>query len=125
MIVEIGDDKLALKALQVAEEKVDYATFKKTNKIELLEKIKQEIKNFVGIKKAWIYGSFSRGDDGPKSDIDVAILAEENFSYFDLADVQYNLEQNLSKKVDVGFIDSFKPYIFENIKNDLELIYEK
>lgn len=125
LIFGLGDDTLAAQALQVAEEKVAYAAFIKTDRIELLEKLKQEIKKYVGIKKAWIYGSFARGDDGPKSDVDIAIESEVNFSYFDLAEVQYNLEQMLSRKIDMGFIDSFKPYVFENVKNDLKLIYEK
>jgi predicted nucleotidyltransferase len=77
------------------------------------------------MRTAWIYGSFSRGDDGPKSDVDVAIQADENFSYFDLAEVQNLLEQRINRKVDVGFIDSFKPYILEHVKLDLQLIYER
>ncbi len=62
---------------------------------------------------------------GPHSDIDIAIKTEENFSYFDLAEIQHKLENLLKRKVDIGFIDSFKPYIFKNLKKDLKLIYER
>lgn len=125
ILYEIGDEKMALKALQVAEEKVEYVAFKKINKKDLLKKIIAGIKRFPQVKKAWIYGSFARGDDGPKSDIDIAFLTTGKFSYFDLAEIQYILEGIINRKVDVGFIDSFKPYIFENIKSELKLIYEK
>lgn len=83
------------------------------------------IKRYEGIKKAWIYGSFSRKDDGPKSDIDIAVQTGKQFSYFDLADVQYHAEKAVDRKVDIGFIDAFKPHILEHVKPDLKLIYEK
>jgi len=122
---EIGNDNLALKALQAAEEQVSYLAFIKIDRKALLKKLVNEFTKFPQIEKAWIYGSFARGDDGPKSDIDVAIQTKGTFTYFDLAEVQYNLEIQLKRNVDVGFIDSFKPYIFEHVKADLKLIYER
>jgi len=124
VLAEIGDEDLAIKALQVAEEQINYLAFRKTDRKILLKQLIDGIRKFPQIKKAWIYGSFSRGDDGPKSDIDIALLTNGPFTYFDLAEVQHELEALLKRKVDVGFIDSFKPYIFENVKADLKLIYE-
>ena len=125
IVYEVEAEELALKALQLAEEKINYIAFKKTNRDEIKNKLISSISNFDGIHTAWIYGSFSRGDDGPKSDIDIAIKADEKFSYFDLAEVQFQLEKSINRKVDVGFIDSFKPYIFDHVKPDLKLIYER
>ena len=125
ILQEIGDEALAMKALQVAEEQLEYRVFLKTDRTLLVRKLKNVIARFDGIKKAWIYGSFSRKDDGPRSDIDVAIQTDKKFSYFDLADVQHLAESALGKKVDVGFIDTFKPHIWEHVKPDLKLIYEK
>ena len=125
LVYELEDEELALEALQVAEEKVSYIAFKKVDRKALLRDVIKEIKGFSLIEKAWIYGSFAREDDGPKSDIDIALKTEASFSYFDLAEVQFQLEQRTDRKVDVGFIDSFKPYIFEHIKPDLKLIYER
>jgi len=50
---------------------------------------------------------------------------DEGFSYFDLAEIQHQLENTVNRKIDVGFIDSFKAHIFQNIEPDLKLIYEK
>ena len=125
LVYELEDEELALEALQVAEEKVSYIAFKKVDRKALLRDVIKEIKGFSLIEKAWIYGSFAREDDGPKSDIDIALKTDASFSYFDLAEVQFQLEQRTDRKVDVGFIDSFKPYIFEHIKPDLKLIYER
>jgi len=125
VLYEIGDEELALKALKVAEDQMAYTAFKKIDRKDLLKKLKMEIEKFPQIEKAWIYGSFARGDDGPKSDIDIALQTKGKFTYFDLAEVQYQLEILAKRKIDVGFIDSFKPYIFEHVKPDLKLIYER
>lgn len=125
LVYEVGDDDLALKALQVAEEHVAYIAFKKINRNEIRKQLIAGIAKFEKVRKAWIYGSFSREDDGPQSDIDIAIETREDFSYFDLAEVQFQLEKLVDRKVDVGFMDAFKPYILENIKPDLKLIYEE
>ena len=34
-------------------------------------------------------------------------------------------EEKVKQKIDIGFIDSFKPYNFKNIEKDLQLIYER
>lgn len=124
LIYVVEDEELALKAIQMAEEKLAYAAFNKVKRSDILKKIKNEIKKFPKIEKAWIYGSFSREEDGPKSDVDIALQTNKNFTYFDLAEVQHQLEKAIKRKVDVGFIDSFKPYILEHVKPDLKLIYE-
>lgn len=125
VVYELEDEELALKALLLAEDKISYMAFKKVDKKYLLQQIKNGIKKFPQVEKAWIYGSFARNDDGPKSDIDIVLQTNKKFTYFDLAEVQYQLQNALKRKVDVGFIDSFKPYIFEHVKADLKLIYER
>jgi len=125
LVYEVADEQVALKALQVAEEKIEYLTFKNIDRKVLLKKINEGLKKFKQVQKAWVYGSFSRKDDGPKSDIDIALLTDPSFSYFDLAEIQYHLENKVKRKIDIGFIDSFKPYILEHVKPDLKLIYER
>ena len=125
LVYELEDEEVALQALQVAEEKVAYHAFKKTDRKKILRQIKSGISKFNHIEKAWIYGSFAREDDGPKSDVDIALQTSSTFTYFDLAEVQHQLENSINRKIDIGFIDSFKPYILEHVKPDLKLIYEK
>lgn len=125
LLCEVADEKLALEALQAAEEKVAYQIFRKIDRKQIINGIKEIIGLFPQIEKAWIYGSFAREDDNPSSDIDIAFKSDNTFTYFDLAEIQYRLEKIVNRKVDVGFIDSFKPHIFANVKNDLKLIYER
>lgn len=125
VLYEIGDDDLAQKVLQVAEDHVAYQKFIRIDRTDILKNLIAVLARFNGIKKAWIYGSFAREDDGPKSDIDVAIQTEPSFSYYDLGEVQFQAQNALQRKVDVGFMDAFKPHVLENVKPDLKLIYEK
>lgn len=93
----------------------------------------REIKRFFArdgrIIRGWVFGSFSRLEDGPLSDIDIAVDVGDDqaqkFSYFDLADVQFRLEQLIQKKVDFGFSDVLKANAAPQIMNDSVLIYEK
>lgn len=125
VLYELEDEEVALQALQMAEEKIAYQAFKKIDRVDILKQLQIGIKKFPQVEKAWIYGSFSREDDGPKSDVDIALQTNSTFTYFDLAEVQHQLEISINRKVDVGFIDSFKPYILEHVKSDLKLIYER
>ncbi len=121
----VSDEESALKALLLAEERVAYQTFQKTDRNDLLSQIKKIIATFPGIHKAWIYGSFARGDDRPESDIDIAVKTDDTFSYFDLAEIQHTIELQVKRKVDIGFIDSFKPHIRAHVEPDLKLVYER
>jgi len=125
IIEEVGDEEYAKEALKVAEQKIDYKVSALQDRKEIIKKIRSSLRCFPGISKAWIYGSFSRSEDVFSSDIDMAVETVKGFSYFDLAEVQFQLENQLKRKVDMGFIDSFKPDILNNVSNDLKQIYER
>lgn len=125
ILYEIGDEDYAKEALNVAEAKINYQRVFKIDRDKIENRISNIISKFSKINTAWIFGSFSRGDDKINSDIDIAIKTDKGFSYFDLAEVKHNIESELKMKIDIGFIDSFKPHVFKNLKNDLKLIYER
>jgi len=125
ILYEIGDSQYAKNALEVAEGKLDYLTFKAVDRSKIIKKIVEILTQFPKVSKAWIYGSFSRKDDGPGSDIDLAVKTDDGFSYFDLAEIQYQLENKVNRTIDIGFIDSFRQHILKNVKPDLKLIYER
>ena len=125
VLSEVQEEDYAKEALKVAEERIEYMAFKALDRDKIIKQIKNRLKQFSKVSSAWIYGSFSREEDGPGSDIDIAVKTDEGFSYFDLAEIQYQLENEVNRKIDVGFIDSFKPHIFRNVETDLRLIYER
>ncbi|HXL54966.1 MAG TPA: nucleotidyltransferase domain-containing protein [Chitinophagaceae bacterium] len=127
IVHEIGDEDLALKAFQMAEEQVAYNAYKKTDRKAIKKTIKDYFKKDGRINRAWLFGSFVRGEDDYKSDIDVMIEVHKDskFSLFDLADIKYQLEKLVPKKVDIVMNEALKPQIMEMIKPDLKIIYER
>jgi predicted nucleotidyltransferase len=127
IIYEIGNEEYAKEALKVAEEKIEYLSKTKLSRSEIIEIIKKYFNNDKKILKAWLFGSFSRGENDYKSDIDIMIQVTDDsrFSLFDLAEIQYQLERNIPYKIDVVMRGGIKPHIMARIKSDLKLIYER
>ena len=74
-----------------------------------------------------IFGSFARGEQTKKSDIDIAIEFHKNKgkSLLDLVRVGDKLSKIFKKKVDLGIFSSLNPYIIEAVKKEMLIIYEK
>lgn len=72
-------------------------------KDELEQKRKQIWKTAEqnGIIKISVFGSVSRGEEGPDSDIDFLIELEEDRSLFDIIRFKQAMEQLFQRKVDV------------------------
>jgi predicted nucleotidyltransferase len=51
------------------------------------------------------------------------ITVGKGFTYFQLADVQYQAENKLGIKVDIGFKKSLDPVASKNAEKDMKLIY--
>ena len=127
LVYEIADEQVALKALHAAEAQVAYQSYRKTDVKMVIDSIVNYFEKTDYVSKAWIFGSFARGEDDYLSDVDVMIdvPADANFSLFDLAEIQYQLEKLIQKKVDLVMKQGIKPQIMERILPDLKMIYER
>ena len=78
------------------------------------------------ISKAWLFGSYVRGENTHSSDIDILIdvPSERKFTLFDIAEVKDQLQKLLNKNVDVVMLNGLQSGIKERIKNEMLLIYE-
>lgn len=74
-----------------------------------------------------IFGSYVRGEQKKRSDIDIAIkYAEgEKKSLFDLVELQERLRKLFNRKVDLGEIDSISPYVIDYVRKEMKVIYER
>jgi len=74
-----------------------------------------------------IFGSFVRGEQKGKSDIDIAIEFDKNKpkSLLDLVHVENELSKTFKRKVDLGIFSSINPYIIDEVKKEMRIIYEK
>jgi predicted nucleotidyltransferase len=74
-----------------------------------------------------IFGSFVRGEQNKRSDVDIVIEFERNSekSLLDLVRIENGLRRVFKRKVDVGILSSVNPYIIEEVKREMRIIYEK
>ncbi|MFQ6065222.1 MAG: nucleotidyltransferase family protein [Candidatus Bathyarchaeia archaeon] len=74
-----------------------------------------------------LFGSFVREEQTRESDVDIAIEFDESKpkSLLDLVHVENELSRILEREVDVGIFSSLNPYIIEDVKKNMEVIYEK
>jgi len=96
------------------------------NKEEILKVIrenKDKIKSF-GVKKIGIFGSFVRGEEKERSDIDIIVEFEEGKKNFDnFMNLAFYLEELFRRKVDLLTPESISPYIKPYIEK--EAVYER
>ncbi len=84
-----------------------------------LESIKSRIEPILrrhGVVRASIFGSMARGEARPGSDLDILIdFGPNRKSMFDLQDLEDELSTELGCKIDLGFFESLKPRIREQV----------
>jgi len=95
----------------------------KVNKEHLFKNIISLIKKH-GAKKIAVFGSYARGEEKPKSDIDILVEFSERKSLLDLVGIEQELSDTLGMKVDLLTEKSISPYLIGRIKKEMKVIYE-
>ena len=92
---------------------------------EIISTLTEAISHYDLIHKAWIFGSFARGDHDALSDIDVVVEADSRLSLMSLFGIQEQLSTLLRQKIDIGFMSTLKPEIRSKIEPDLIEIFNR
>ena len=79
------------------------------------------------VLKAWLFGSFSRGEQRDYSDVDILILPDksQHFSLFTLSGMYEDLKELLGREVDLITEGGLMPFARESADRDKILIYER
>ena len=79
------------------------------------------------VVKAWLFGSFARGEQREDSDIDILILPDksQHFSLFTLSGMYEDLKELLGCEVDLITDGGLMPFARESADRDKILIYER
>lgn len=86
---------------------------------EIQRKVVPLLKKY-GVVRAGIFGSYARGEQKKKSDLDLLIEVKKRkkFSLFDLVGLEMELEHKLGKKVDLLTYKGINHLLKERILNE-------
>ena len=79
------------------------------------------------VLKAWLFGSFARGEETPESDVDILIVPDrsQHFSLFTLSGMYEDLKDLLGHEVDLITDGGLMSFARESADRDKILIYER
>ncbi|MBO4475310.1 MAG: nucleotidyltransferase domain-containing protein [Bacteroidales bacterium] len=92
----------------------------------LLPKI-QTVLEGQPVVRAWLFGSFSRGEESPQSDIDILVEYDENarVTLLTISRIRTRLSDAVGRSVDVVEKDCLLPFAVESAERDKIIIYER
>ena len=78
------------------------------------------------VLKAWLFGSYSRGEQTKNSDVDIIVLLDKSNSIgLKFFSMWSDLEELLGRKVDLVSEGTLLPFAQESSEKDKILIYER
>ena len=93
---------------------------------EMIETIREYF-NTQPVLKAWLFGSFARGEETEDSDVDILVVFDKKakVSLIGHATMMLDLVDLLNRKVDLVKEGTLLPFAVETANRDKLLIYEK
>ncbi|MBR0274726.1 MAG: nucleotidyltransferase domain-containing protein [Prevotella sp.] len=79
------------------------------------------------VNRAWLFGSFARGEETADSDIDILVEYDENahISLLAISHMMGELERSTGRRVDLIEDGCLLPFAVESANRDKRLIYER
>ena len=80
------------------------------------------------VEKAWLFGSYSRGEETSESDVDILVQYDrKNYrvGLFTIVSIKQQLQELLGCEVDLVEDGSLLPFAVESANRDKVLIYER
>lgn len=78
------------------------------------------------VLKAWLFGSFARGEETPNSDVDILVALDHSqpvgLKFFGMFE---DLKELLGRNVDLVTESSLAPFARESVERDKKMIYER
>ena len=79
------------------------------------------------VLKAWLFGSFARGEETPESDIDILVEYDKDarISLLTISHMMGELEKSTGRHIDLIEDGCLLPFAAESANRDKRLIYER
>ncbi len=93
---------------------------------EMIETIREYFKT-QPVLKAWLFGSYARGEETPESDVDILVVYDDSkpVGLMKIANMYVNLKKLLNREVDLVEEGTLLPFAVESANRDKKLIYER
>ncbi len=117
---KFGDDEL-----------LSYFCGEKSGKTPMSNKaLRKKIADYFKTKpvlKAWLFGSFARGEETPHSDVDILVAYDNDahVSLLTIGGIYMDLKELLQREVDLVEEGTLLPFAEESANKDKVLIYER
>lgn len=90
--------------------------------IDIIRNNKLEITARYGVQRLGLFGSYVRGQQRKRSDIDILVSFSRDIDLFDFIDLREFLEAKLHGKVDLVMESALKPVIGKRILAEVEYV---
>ncbi len=99
---------------------------RKKRSVTSITKLIADYFKYQPVLKAWLFGSFARGEQTAESDVDILVVLDhkENigFKFFGMYE---DLKEILGRNVDLVTEDSLELFARQSVNRDKKLIYER
>jgi uncharacterized protein len=93
---------------------------RKRDLFALLAKHQEQLKQF-GVKRWGVFGSFARGQQNTRSDVDILVEFEQGKKSFDnFMHLAFFLEEQVGRRVELVTPESLSPHIGPHILREVE-----
>jgi len=89
---------------------------------KVLKEYKSALKDKYHVDTLGIFGSYVRNEQASDSDLDILVDFTAPISLFEFIDMEEELSELLSVKVDLVSRNALKPYIGKRILNEVQLV---
>lgn len=92
------------------------------------EQMLQTIRDYFAtqpVQRAWLFGSYARGEEREDSDVDILVDFDESVSLLGHVRIMYGLEDEIGKRVDLVADGTLLPFAAKTANRDKKLIYER
>ena len=79
------------------------------------------------VLKAWLFGSYSRGEQREDSDVDLLVKLDRShpIGLFAYIRMRRELEERIGRKIDLVEEGTLRPAVQKTANRDLKIIYER
>ncbi len=90
--------------------------------LEIIRQTRPELAARFGVDRLGLFGSYVRGQEKRRSDIDLLVSFGRDIDLFEFLDLKEFLQERLHHKVDLVMDSALKPAIGQRIRAEVEYV---